>query len=392
MALNNITLEGNGNSRAGRLRSVNPQDFPVPAGNEEEWRFTPVEKIADFFDENRSAQPVLLEVRGAEVENISGADADVPWVAEDKAGALAYQLSERHRVVLDSPEHEEIFIDTCADEGMNVACLSIHAKQNARASVVISHTGVADLNECLDVYAENGAEITIVSIQEAETSARHLSAQHVTLEKDAHVRHIAVTLGGDIIRLNTSVDFAEPGGEVELLGAYITGADQHHEHRLFVNHDKENCTSKVTYKGALQGENAHGVWVGDVLIGAEATNTDTYELNRNLVLGRGPRVDSVPNLEIETGKILGAGHASATGRFDEEQLFYLQARGIDEDTARRLVVRGFFADLIDTIAIDSVRERLMSAVDNELNLAPALDMSVDQSTASTHNDTKEAHV
>ena len=134
------------------------------------------------------------------------------------------------------------------------------------------------------------------------------------------------------------------------------------------------------------------LWVGDVLIGAEATNTDTYELNRNLVLGRGPRVDSVPNLEIETGKILGAGHASATGRFDEEQLFYLQARGIDEDTARRLVVRGFFADLIDTIAIDSVRERLMSAVDNELNLSQALDMSVDQSTASAHNDTKEGHV
>lgn len=387
----NIALEGNHNSRAGRLRSVTPHDFPVPTGKEEEWRFTPVEKIADFFDENYAAQPIALDVRGAEVENISGADADVPWVAEDKAGALAYQSSDRYRVVLDNLEHEEIFIDMRAEAGMNSACLSIHAKENARASVVISHTGTADLNECVDIYAEAGADITIVSIQEAQASARHLSAQHVTLEKDAHVRHIAVTLGGDIIRLNTSVDFAEPGGEVELLGAYITGADQHHEHRLFVNHDKENCVSKVTYKGALQGENAHGVWVGDVLIGAEATNTDTYELNRNLVLGRGPRVDSVPNLEIETGKILGAGHASATGRFDEEQLFYLQARGIDEDTARRLVVRGFFADLIDTIAIDSVRERLMSAVDNELNLAQALDMSVEDSAA-THNDTKEANV
>lgn len=391
MSSNNVVLEGSGDSRAGRLRSVNPHDFPVPTGKEEEWRFTPVEKIADFFDEELPTTSVEFDIRGAEIENISDADADIPWVAEDKAGALACQSEQCHRVTLSNPEHEEIFIDMRAEEGMNTACLSIRAKENARASVIISHTGTADLNECLDVYAEKGADITIVSIQEANASARHLSAQHITLEKDCLVRHIAVTLGGDIIRLNTSVDFAEPGGNVELLGAYITGEAQHHEHRLFVNHDKENCTSKVTYKGALQGEGAHSVWVGDVLIGADATNTDTYELNRNLVLGRGPRVDSVPNLEIETGKILGAGHASATGRFDEEQLFYLQARGIDADTARRLVVRGFFADLIDTIAIDSVRERLMSAVDTELNLAPALDMSVENTTAA-HNDTKEAHV
>ena len=83
------------------------------------------------------------------------------------------------------------------------------------------------------------------------------------------------------------------------------------------------------------------VWVGDVLIRKEAEGTDTYEANRNLVLTDGARADSVPNLEIETGLIEGAGHASATGRFDDEHLFYLMARGIPEDVARRLVVRGF---------------------------------------------------
>ena len=107
-----------------------------------------------------------------------------------------------------------------------------------------------------------------------------------------------------------------------------------------------HCRSRVTYKGALQGEGAHTVWVGDVLIRAAAEGTDTYELNRNLVLTDGARADSVPNLEIETGEIVGAGHASATGRFDDEQLFYLQARGIPDDEARRLVVRGFFAEVI----------------------------------------------
>src|SRR5205807_3094867 len=128
----------------------------------------------------------------------------------------------------------------------------------------------------------------------------------------------------------------------------------------------------VLYKGALQGDpdskkpDAHTVWIGDVLIRAEAEGTDTYEANRNLVLTDGARADSVPNLEIETGEIIGAGHASATGRFDDEQLFYLRARGIPEDAARRLVVRGFFHEIIQKITVIEVRERLEAAIEAEL--------------------------
>jgi Fe-S cluster assembly protein SufD len=108
------------------------------------------------------------------------------------------------------------------------------------------------------------------------------------------------------------------------------------------------------------------VWIGDVLIRAAAEGTDTYELNRNLVLTDGARADSVPNLEIETGEIVGAGHASATGRFDDEQLFYLQSRGIPAEEARRLVVRGFFADIINQIGIPAVQARLLAQVEKEL--------------------------
>ena len=110
----------------------------------------------------------------------------------------------------------------------------------------------------------------------------------------------------------------------------------------------------------------HTVWVGDVLIRAAAEGTDTYELNRNLVLSDGARADSVPNLEIETGEITGAGHASATGRFDDEQLFYLRSRGIPEQDARRLVVRGFFAELIHQIGVPEVEERLIASIEAEL--------------------------
>jgi Fe-S cluster assembly protein SufD len=108
------------------------------------------------------------------------------------------------------------------------------------------------------------------------------------------------------------------------------------------------------------------VWIGDVLIRATAEGTETYELNRNLVLTDGARADSVPNLEIETGEIVGAGHASATGRFDDEQLFYLQSRGIPEDEARRLVVHGFFNDIIRRIGVGQLEDRLMATVEAEL--------------------------
>ena len=114
------------------------------------------------------------------------------------------------------------------------------------------------------------------------------------------------------------------------------------------------------------------MWVGDVLIRAAAEGTETYEINRNLVLTDGTRADSVPNLEIETGEIVGAGHASPTGRFDDEQLFYLQSRGIPQDEARRLIVHAFFAEVIRRIGIPDVVERLMAAIETELESTAAL--------------------
>jgi len=166
--------------------------------------------------------------------------------------------------------------------------------------------------------------------------------------------------------VNSTATFVGPGGEVEQDGLYFSDEGQHLEHRLFVDHAAPKGTSNVLYKGALQGRGARSVWVGDVLIRKEAEGTETYEMNRNLVLTEGARADSVPNLEIETGEIEGAGHAAATGRFDDEQLFYLMARGISEIEARRLVVRGFFQELIQRIEVPEVRDYLTEQIEIEL--------------------------
>jgi Fe-S cluster assembly protein SufD len=212
----------------------------------------------------------------------------------------------------------------------------------------------------------------VVWIADWADDAVHVSAHHARLGKDAVLRHVAITLGGEVVRMSATVRFAAPGGDAELLGLYFADDGQHLESRLLVDHAHPDCRSNVLYKGALQGDpdsnrpDAHTVWVGDVLIRAAATGTNTFEVNRNLVLTDGARADSVPNLEIETGEIVGAGHASATGRFDDEQLFYLRARGIPEDQARRLVVRGFFNEIIAKIAVPEIRERLTTAIEHEL--------------------------
>jgi Fe-S cluster assembly protein SufD len=199
----------------------------------------------------------------------------------------------------------------------------------------------------------------------------HASAHTALVGRDAKLRHINICFGGNALRVTPAVRFAGPGGDVELLGLFFADAGQHIDNRLLVDHEQPHCKSRVNYRGALQGENARSVWTGDVIIRAEAIGTDTYEVNRNLLLTEGARADSVPNLEILTGEIVGAGHASATGRFDDEQLFYLQSRGITADQARRLIVRGFFADVIERIEVPDLVERLLATVDRELERAMA---------------------
>jgi Fe-S cluster assembly protein SufD len=236
----------------------------------------------------------------------------------------------------------------------------------ASTTVVIDHQGSATYAGNIEVHVADGASLTLVSIQDWARDTVHLGHQRIVLGRDARVRAVAVTFGGDLVRLFPQVAYTGPGGDAELLGLYFADDGQHLEHRSHIDHAVPNCRSNVAYKGALQGASAHTVWVGDVIIRAAATGTDTYELNRNLILSDGARADSVPNLEILTGEVTGAGHASATGRFDDEQLFYLQARGISAEEARRLVVRGFFNEIIGRIGIPMIQARLLQTIEHEL--------------------------
>ncbi len=366
-------------SRAERTTSFDIADFPVPNGREEEWRFTPVDRLMELFAEEPGTDGAVTvssqAPEGVELLDLPRSDERVgsAFVPGDR-GAIAGWAGTSSALYVGVARETELTEPvvvrlTGNGAGRGNGHTVVDVGRHSKATVVLSHRGSVQHAGNVEIRVGDGADLTFVTVQEWEDDAIHVAQHDALVGRDARFKHIAVTLGGEIVRLSTNVRYAGPGGGAECLGVYFADAGQHQEHRLFIDHEAPNCVSNVQYKGALQGETAHTVWVGDVLIRAAAEGTDTYELNRNLVLTEGARADSIPNLEIETGEIVGAGHASATGRFDDEQLFYLQARGIPEAQARRLVVRGFFGDIVNRIGVPEVAERLMEAIDAELELS-----------------------
>jgi Fe-S cluster assembly protein SufD len=362
-------------SRAGRLTSYKLADFKPLTGMEEDWRFTPLKRLRGLHSAvlNGTAPAVSVTAPDAvTVETVGRDDKRIGSAAipEDRVSANAWENFSDATVITVPAEFEadgEINV-VITGQGTDASAqhLVIVAQKFSKSVVVLDHQGSAVVSENVEIVVEDGAELSVISLQEWNDDAVHASSQQAKIGRDAKFKHIVVSLGGDLVRVTPSARFTAPGGEAELFGLYFADAGQHLEQRLFVDHAVANCKSNVLYKGALQGRNAHAVWVGDVLIRKEAEGTDSYEANRNLLLTDGARADSVPNLEIETGLIKGAGHASATGRLDDEHLFYLMARGIPEDVARRLVVRGFLHEIIQHIKVPAIEERLMASVEREL--------------------------
>ncbi len=357
--------------------------FEVPSGRDEVWRFTPLRRLRGLHNGSAVATNeidiAVTAPDGVTVEKVTREDAriGVAGVPADRVAAQAYSAFTEATIVSVASEVEvsdpvQITIRGTGVDSVSFGHVQIRLGKFAKATVVIDQIGSGTYAENIEFVLDDSANLSVILIQDWERDAVHVSAHHARLGRDAVLRHFNVSLGGDLVRISPTVHYDAPGGDAELLGLYFADAGQHLEQRLLIDHTAPKCKSNVLYKGALQGEtgpgkvDAHTVWIGDVLIRAEAEDTSTFEFNRNLVLTDGARADSVPNLEIETGEILGAGHASATGRFDDDQLFYLRARGISEEAARRLIVRGFFHEIIDRIPVPAIRERLDAAIETEL--------------------------
>jgi Fe-S cluster assembly protein SufD len=378
-------------TRSGRFTSTDPAAFAAVTGREVDWKLSPVERLRPLIDGTLDGSPyayLARETQGASVEWVSPEHPlrGTAGTPEDKASANAWSNVENVLLVTvsgDEPSSITIGrsgLDTAARAGHTV----VHATANSRGIVILQNAGSANLVENVEIIVDEGAQLTLVSVQEWDDDAIHLSTQFAKIGRDAVLKHFVVSLGGSIVRVNTAAHLSGQGGEADLNGVYFADAGQHLEQQVYVNHDAPKTKSRVNYKGALQGDGARTVWIGDVLIGRTAPGTDSYEQNRNLVLSEGTRADSIPNLEIETGDILGAGHASATGRFDDEHLFYLESRGIPEAEARRMVVLGFLSEIVQRIGDQRLQDRLQASLEAELTEGARARAEADALHGSSH--------
>ena len=380
MAQHGIEEHSHGNipiqTRNERPRSASVSDFPEVSKLQEIWRYIPQDKLRGLD------QDVMGEVEASAIDLRLAAGVTSRWVdstdaligsaglPEDRVSAAAWTNASK-TLVIEIPQNTEIegpsfiAINPKSHEAKALhVVLTIGA--NSSATVVLDHVGDGVLGENVELVLGDGARLDFISIAQWNKGSSHVSAQFAKIGKDAALKHVVVSLGGDMVRTTPVSYLSSPGGQTNMFGVCLADSGNYFEHRPFVDHIAPNCVSDVAYKGALQGVGAHTVWVGDVLIRESATGTKSYELNRNLLLTDGARADSVPNLEIETGKIEGAGHASASGRMDDEQLFYLMARGVSESDAKKLVVRGFLHELIQKIGVQEIEDRLIKTIELEL--------------------------
>jgi Fe-S cluster assembly protein SufD len=356
-------------TRSDRFQSVTAADFPAVTGREPEWKLSPVATLRPLIEAKLDGSAYGVDATSAAGFSFSFRPAaevgrGVAGLPEDRAAANAWESTTEVLVIeLDENLTETVVVSrSTMGSTPRAAHTLIRVAANTHATLVVRSTGDAFLAENVEFDLADHSNLHVVFVQDWNHGAIQYAHHLAHVGKGAVLTHISASLGGDVVVVNPSVQLVGEGGEGHLLGAYFADATQHLEHRVYVHHQGPKTVSRVSYKGALHGAGARTVWIGDVLIGPDAVGTDSYEQNRNLVLSEGTRADSIPNLEIKTGDIQGAGHASATGRFNDEQLFYLQSRGIKELDARRLVVMGFLVEVIarinDSALVEDLTERI----------------------------------
>lgn len=374
------------NTKGDIFSSFDVADFAIPQGRDEVWRFVPLRRLRGLHDGTFSPavdQQVTVTVPGEStdvtVETVSKDDKRLGRAGApvDRVAAQAWTSMNNATIVSFAPhtvtsDPVTIEVRGSGDGVTSFGAVQIDVGDGAEATVHLHFVGSGAHADNHEFIVGDNARLNVVVFADWEDDAVHLSGQRARIGRDGILRHYVAVFGGSVVRMIPQVRYANIGGDVELLGVYFADDGQFFENRLLVDHSYPNCRSLVLYKGALQGDpdsplpDTRTAWVGDVLIRSGAQGTDTYETNRNLVLTKGARADAVPNLEIETGQIVGAGHAATVGRFDDDQLYYLMTRGIPKAEATRLIVRGFFSEVIGHIPITSVREILEDQVSKEL--------------------------
>lgn len=398
---------------------------PMPSSREEEWRYTDIGRVlkldqVSFAEERAPVQSIvalpaglraLVEEAGESSARISqvGASVTLREVPESLVGQ-GVVLTSLEAAVRDHGDLVRRWLGTAVTEedgkfaAMDAAFwtggLFLYVPAGVRVEVPvrsyrwIDEAGTASVGRTLvvaeagaqvtvvdelasddvarqtlsvgaaEIFADEGAVVTYVQLQRLGRGVVHLSTDRLVAGRDARITTLYTTLGGSVSRADVKCRLQGPGSHVDMLGLYIADGDQHFDHETLQDHLAPHASSNLLFKGALN-DKARAVFRGLIRVHPKAQRTDAYQTNRNLILSGDARADSLPNLEIAADDVR-CSHAATVGQLDEEELFYLLSRGIRRPEAVRLVVFGFFGEVLNQLENEEVRAELLRAVERKI--------------------------
>ena len=298
----------------------------------------------------------------------TGADEDRTITVNDAAWTAGAFIHVPAEVELDAPIGIHVHVTRA---GAHLPRVLVVLEHHAKAVVYLEHTSAdgvdALVDEVVEVVAHDSADVHVASLQSWADQIQHLSLQKVQAHRDASVRYLSVTTGGKTVRLRPETDLVGPGSSTRPIGIYFADEGQWFDTQPYVRHLARNASSDVLFKGALQGR-SRTVFRGNIFVHKDAVGTDTDLNNKSLILTEGARADATPFLEIECSDIV-AGHGSATGQIDARHLFYLESRGIRRDDALRLIVFGFFREVLREVDLPGIEEVSLAAIESRVEAA-----------------------
>jgi Fe-S cluster assembly protein SufD len=366
-------------------------ELPLPTTKDEHWRFTSLrgfdpDPAPGTAVPGTSSAMLDLDVAARAIVNESGIEivgapegitfeplpADYPskLIPDDDKFALENLARWQHGLLVRVPKGVELeqplYVQVTSNGGSLYWRMVIVAEEGARFTVIEDLSSaapdtVAYTNAVVEVFVEQAAKVEYVSLQSLSQETWHFGRHKAWLERDSELDWVIGGFGSKRGKVWIENDLAGEGATSRVTGAYFADGTQHLDYDTFQEHMAPNTESDFAFKGALR-ENASAVWRGMIRVEEGAQKTNAYQENRNLLLSDTAHADSIPGLEIMANDVR-CTHGATLGKVDREQLFYLMARGLSRAQAERLIVRGFFQDVLDRIELEPVREALGAALE-----------------------------
>ncbi len=375
------------------------RELPLPDTTEEHWRFTDLRGFdPDSFGRDQGTVPrttaarTMVDLDVAGLATITEAGVEIERAPEGVTFAPLPEDHERlyslvgwdekfaahnaavwqHGLLVHVPKGVEldkplyVRVTNSVEDAALFWRLLVIADPGARFALVEEvASSTPDLrsytNAAVELFAEYGAKLEYVSLQNLSRETWHFASQHARVERDAELDWVTGGFGSKKGKVRIQNDLAGEGANSQVTGAYFTDGNQHLDYDTFQEHIAPSTTSDFAFKGALR-DTSTAVWRGMIRVERDAQKTNAYQENRNLMLSPTAHAVPIPGLEIMANDVR-CTHGATVGRVDREQLFYLMARGLSRGEAERLIVRGFFEDVLARVGLEPVREALAAALE-----------------------------